>query len=311
MTTTKVQRGGPLDASFLEEARKFCRDCETCAEKCIMKIITASSVCVEKRVQKATERRPNREFSKLIEMYWHFPAHNGTDQRAFKILPDCNFDLVFVLGDRFCKLLFFGPFTKKIFLPIRNSHEYFCIRFRPGRIPRIADVQPPELVDNAIQLPKMLGIDTDVLCEHLHALTDIDSRQRFIEEVFRKARLESIVQVNHFSRLADRVACLKGMIRVDTLAIDSGMSRRTLERVFKAELGVPPKTFIRYVRLQNVVEKLRSRTHKRLAEIAYDCGYADQSHFIKDFKQLSGNLPSSDASLLSVAFLQYEVPQSV
>ena len=289
----------------------ICTDCDTCAERCIVRIAAPGSLRVKSRVQKIIERRPNREFSELIETYRHIPGDDGTDQRAFEILPDSNFDLVFVLGDGFCKLLFFGPFTKKVFFPIRNSHEYFCVRFRPGRIPRLADIRPAELVDHAIYLPGIFGIDTDILCEHLHALTDIDSRQRFIEEVFRKSRLESIVPTNRFRRLAERVASFQGNIRVDALAAGSGISRRTLERLFKDEVGIPPKAFIRFIRFQNAVEKLRNGTYTRLAEIAYDCGYADQSHFIKDFKELFGGLPGSAALLSSVAFLQYDVSDPV
>jgi AraC-like DNA-binding protein len=81
--------------------------------------------------------------------------------------------------------------------------------------------------------------------------------------------------------------------------------------LFKDEVGIPPKTFIRFVRFQNAVEKLRNGTHTRLAEIAYDCGYADQSHFIKDFKELFGDLPGPAASSSSVAFLQYETSDPV
>lgn len=289
----------------------LCTNCRTCTEKCVVRSAVPGSLSVRSRVRGVVERRPNRRFSRMIEKYWHVPGHDGADQRAFEILPDGSFDLVFVLGDQYCRLLFFGPFTRKVFSPIRNSHEYFCIRFRPGWIPRLADVHPSELVDNAIYLPKMLGIDTDLLSENMYRLSGIDSRQRFIEEIFHKERLDSTVPTNRFLRVAEKVALFQGQIRVDDLAAESGMSCRTLERLFREEVGIPPKTFIRFVRFHNAVERLRKGAHTHLAEIAYDSGYADQSHFIKDFRQFFGGPPSSSASLSSVAFLQYEISDLV
>lgn len=289
----------------------ICTDCHSCTERCIVKIATPGSLRIGCRAQKSVEHRPNPVVGELIERYWQVPRYDGTAQRAFEILPHGRFDLVLVLADRFCKLILMGPFTRKVFLPIRNSVEYFCIRFRPGQVPRLADIRPAELVDNAIYLPKLFGIAPDMLGEQLYALTDVDSRRRFIEDLFREVRPESNTPTKQFRRLAERVTSLEGQIRVEALAEGSGISLRTVERLFKDEVGIPPKTFIRFVRFQNAVEKLRNGNYATLAEIAYACGYADQSHFIKDFKHLFNGLPGFAASTSSVVFLQYEMSEPV
>jgi AraC-like DNA-binding protein len=57
---------------------------------------------------------------------------------------------------------------------------------------------------------------------------------------------------------------------------------------------LPPKTLCRIVRFQQVfrfVERLEGR--RDWARIALDCGYYDQSHFIKEFKAFSGKEPTS------------------
>ncbi|WP_027185090.1 helix-turn-helix transcriptional regulator [Desulfovibrio inopinatus] len=285
----------------------LCTTCQTCIEQCVMRTTEPGSLHVRTRAKEIIERRASGEFSHLIDKYWYVPRHEGTDQRAFEIIPDGSFDLIFILGETFCRLLFLGPFTRKVFLPIRNSHEYFCIRFHPGRVPQLATcIRSAELVNNGIYLSELLGIETCFLCEHLYVLANFDSKQQFIENIFRKVGLESTVPRNRFQRLAEHVLSFQGQIRVDELASDSGMSCRTLERLFKDEVGIPPKAFIRMIRLQKAVEKLRMGSYGRLTDIAYDSGYTDQSHFIKDFKQLFGDLPSSATPLSSVAFLQFE-----
>jgi len=60
-------------------------------------------------------------------------------------------------------------------------------------------------------------------------------------------------------------------------------------------IGVSPKTFIRLTRFDRARAALfgrRGGTSRSLAEIASACGYADQSHLIKDFRALSSKLPS-------------------
>ena len=57
--------------------------------------------------------------------------------------------------------------------------------------------------------------------------------------------------------------------------------------MFREHTGVSPKTFIRLVRFQNILSQLRSGSVSRNhADLACEWGYADQSHFIRDFKSL-------------------------
>jgi AraC-like DNA-binding protein len=83
-----------------------------------------------------------------------------------------------------------------------------------------------------------------------------------------------------------------GQIQVHKLADLVGTSVRTLERTFLAEVGLSPKRFIRLVRFQNTIGRVRNQNYRTLAELASDCGYADQPHFIREIKQFTGSLPS-------------------
>lgn len=236
--------------------------------------------------------KPTRKFASLIDKFWFAPKNEEHRQGYFEILPDGNFDLLFVLADSWCKLVFAGPYTKKFCVPMLGEYDYFGIRFRSGKMPRIADIKPVDLVDTMITPPhKILGMDIDALGERLYFLKRIESKQAFMEDVFRKAGLETIAPAGIGIRSAEIIESSGGQIKVNDLACLAGISIRTLERTFLTEVGMPPKTFIRCVRFQDTLEKMRSGKYRSLAEIAYECGYADQSHFIKDYKQLSGRLP--------------------
>lgn len=82
----------------------------------------------------------------------------------------------------------------------------------------------------------------------------------------------------------------RGMVDVNTLSGQYYLSTRQFERNFKEFAGFSPKLYSRIIRFQSAIEQY-GQTGKSLTEIAYDCGYYDQSHFIHDFKEFSGLHP--------------------
>lgn len=70
------------------------------------------------------------------------------------------------------------------------------------------------------------------------------------------------------------------------------VSLRQLEREFKKKIGTTPKRYMRIARLNEVHKKLESRQELELTKVAFDCGYADQAHFIRDFKSMMGVKPT-------------------
>jgi AraC-like DNA-binding protein len=82
------------------------------------------------------------------------------------------------------------------------------------------------------------------------------------------------------------------ILTVDRLAALSGISVRSLQRLFKDYIGVPPKWVIRRYRLHELVERLNSGQVWEGAQLALDLGYADQAHLIRDFRKLVGYTPT-------------------
>jgi AraC-like DNA-binding protein len=82
-----------------------------------------------------------------------------------------------------------------------------------------------------------------------------------------------------------------GAVRMQELARSAGLSLSALERRFRKVVGASPRKFASIVRLRHVL-RLRSGGGK-LTEIAYQAGYSDQAHFIKDFRNFTGWAPQS------------------
>jgi AraC-like DNA-binding protein len=69
------------------------------------------------------------------------------------------------------------------------------------------------------------------------------------------------------------------------------LSERSLQRKFEQCIGIPPRLFSKIAQFQAAMGQLRNGKFSRLSDIAYENGYADQSHFIRDFKKFTGLSP--------------------
>ena len=76
-----------------------------------------------------------------------------------------------------------------------------------------------------------------------------------------------------------------------------GLSQRRFIQLFSQQVGLAPKTFCRVRRFQRVLQKVYGMSEVEWTQLALDCGYYDQAHFIHDFQAFSGITPSAYLSL--------------
>jgi AraC-like DNA-binding protein len=74
------------------------------------------------------------------------------------------------------------------------------------------------------------------------------------------------------------------------LARLAGLSVRAFERKFLAAFRVPPQRYLRKLRLRMASHALVF-SHRSIVEVALDCGFADQSHFTREFRRHFGRTP--------------------
>ena len=68
-----------------------------------------------------------------------------------------------------------------------------------------------------------------------------------------------------------------------------------MQRGFQQVIAISPKVFARILRFQEAQRRLMFDPDADLTGLAYECGYFDQAHFIKDFKAFVGKTPSEYA----------------
>lgn len=91
------------------------------------------------------------------------------------------------------------------------------------------------------------------------------------------------------------------VLQVSELADIACLSQKQFGRIFNSHVGMMPKEYARIVRFQKSMWMLQNHC-QNYSDIAYCCGYSDQSHFIRDFRQFSGVTPSQISNPYSDLF---------
>jgi AraC-like DNA-binding protein len=158
----------------------------------------------------------------------------------------------------------------------------------------------PEAAVRIIGAPMQVFADTKIDLRSLFSVTEVS----LLEEMLCEARdsrervaiaEEFLLWLTHRMRPAS-IAChaaarLRGnpALPVHKLASNLDISRRHLSRSFQATFGTSPKQFARLARVEKALAARRDG--RAWADIAYACGFSDQTHMIRDFNDIIGQPP--------------------
>lgn len=161
---------------------------------------------------------------------------------------------------------------------------FIGIRFRPGGFYALFGQTMEPAVDTVLEFPeddlRLVMQTEDGLASRLDRWFD--------------TRPEPRMGRYAFSSLRALVDSSGGQVSVEALAREAHVSNRTLERIFKENVGIPPKECLRIARFQEVFKRLRNAdaSEESLLRIAYELGYYDHAHLTNEFKKYAGILPS-------------------
>ncbi len=234
---------------------------------------------------------PPEALAPFVEHFWttHWDLR-GEPAYAQDVLPHPSVNLVLEPGCSEVVGVMTGKFTRRL----EGLGRVFCAMFWPGAFSAFYPGPLSELTDRRIPLAELLPIDTPAL-----------ERQIFVEARDDAARVDALVRALLQSRPVLDPAAVQArdivrtiieqpdILRVDDIASQVGLRVRTLQRLFARYVGVSPKWVIQRKRLHEAAERLAAPAPPDLAGLAAELGYADQAHFVRDFRNLVGVAPGS------------------
>jgi AraC-like DNA-binding protein len=149
-----------------------------------------------------------------------------------------------------------------------------------------------EITGLNVDLTEVLGAEGRRLADQLRDTPHWSDRFALVDAALLR-RLETGPQPSpEVSRAWQLLVGTAGAMPISRIARDVGWSHKHLITRFKQQIGLAPKTAARLVRFDAAWGRIDERP-MRWERIAADAGYADQAHFIRDFREFTGTTPSA------------------
>lgn len=242
----------------------------------------------------------------FVERVWTLEGHASVLRGALQpVLPDGRPELILHLGDRFDRihpdgqpdpqpdLIFAGQLTAQLVLRPAGAIKVLGIRFEPFGASGLFRIPQHELAGLTLDLAAMSA----PLARELRRVQETAASLAHAAVAAQQALLPFLSQAKPDPRIRHAVREItrrRGVVSIDRISAAIGLTRRHLERQFRQQVGVGPKRLARITRFQHALQLLEGTDSTQRGTLtAAACGYADQAHFIRDFRNLAGCAPTA------------------
>ncbi len=239
---------------------------------------------------------PSAQLQPFIRYYWILKTNENIDTLTFPIgCPQLifhrrsRFYIPELESDQACFSI-----SGQVNFPARiqssDDVETIVVVFYPHAIGTMFNIPVSSFYNQEIDGYSLGDKRLNILAEDVLNADDADEAIKMIEK-WLLSRLEDIAIYN-FKRVGTSLKhlLLDNTISVESMAQLACLSRKQYERVFFNAVGMKPKEYSSVVRFQKSLW-LMQKGNRDFADIAYSCGYADQSHFIRECRRYSGATP--------------------
>ncbi|MEO6539615.1 MAG: helix-turn-helix domain-containing protein, partial [Ferruginibacter sp.] len=164
------------------------------------------------------------------------------------------------------------------------------VGFHPGGLYRMLGIPMIQMVDESYDATAVFGNELQEVNNRLQEAGSFDEIHGVIEK-FLLQKLSALKRALPFDKAMLELLRLNGNVTVEKIASLACLSLRQFERVSKERIGLPPKLFARLVRFSKAYRLRENYATLSWTSIAYECGYFDQMHLIRDFKEFAGVAP--------------------
>ncbi|NHO28451.1 helix-turn-helix domain-containing protein [Acetobacter farinalis] len=226
---------------------------------------------------------PSADLAPVVEHFW-WVRWDTAEELVSEVLPYPSVHIVFEKQDATVT----GLVSRKFMRTVQGQGEVFGIKFRPAMFRHFDSAPAHTLTDKTVPLD--LSVWDRACIGMLLASASVAEKAAYAEAALRGIAQTVDPQPGFLRDLVEHVRAAPDMRSVSDLMRVSGLSERSLQRLFREYLGVPPKWVIQRFRLQEAAECL-AKGGATLAAVAAELGYCDQAHFARDFRRVVGLAP--------------------
>ena len=188
-------------------------------------------------------------------------------------------------------LTLFGQTVLPESLTLTDEFTLIAYFFKPYTLLSLFRVSAQELTDRPIDL-NLLSLHRSI--ELQERLLNADSVEGmipllddFIFSLITNAKTESPIIKYATTQIANDPS-KESLVAVQK---ELHITERTFQRMFERNIGIAPNLYRRICQFNSAFTQLNKRRHNKLSDIAFQNGYADQSHYIRSFREFTNITP--------------------
>lgn len=241
------------------------------------------------------EFAPTPTLADHVLTYWAFESHMPAGE-SFRhhVWPDgCVSLQVVTRGGAVLRSSIKGPVLESGVVPITGGLTVVGVRFRPDTGGIVLGVPAPELRDRVVPAERVLGPEIGRVAAAAAAAVPNRSAVAAVFDAWLSTRIEGTPPIDAVVRRAvHAIVEARGNLSITRLAADVGLGIRQLQRRFRRATGLSPKEYARIRRLRTALYAVL-RGESGWSGLAHALGYADQSHLIHEFGDMTGFAPEA------------------
>lgn len=238
---------------------------------------------------------PSDEMARFVEHYFisrrrpdFDPEYEGHDVLSQPVVS------LFVQPDG---AFFQGPTTGRRTLRSKNSPIYVGAQFKPGGFYPFWQSKVSYLTEQTIPAQEVIPQAAYYFTDNFLS-SENEAILQAIDTVLRAKQPKDDTNLELVNRIVDYVQVYSRTATVASVARNFAMSERSLQHLFQTYVGVGVKWAIMRARFLEVAKYARAQTEPDWLAVAIEFGYADQPHFINDFKKIVGVSPQQYTKLI-------------
>ena len=157
--------------------------------------------------------------------------------------------------------------------PLQNTFNYIGIRFLPTMFPQIFEINASKLSNRFESLNKISLEASEFIANGFNETLNIQEIKKLLDTYFNLKISKTEFKTDN--RLYDAIEIILanfGIVNIEK-DLDTGISQRQLQRLFKYYVGDTAKTFSKVVQFQNILRSKPSKLSLKANKLFYDIGY--------------------------------------